>query len=113
MGTTTVTCTASDGSGPRGTCSFGVSVIAAAGPTISSACKGEGKELIINGSGFVDGAKVVINGAAEKKTRFISSTQVIAFKAGKRTFTGDSLIVRNPGGIESPALIYTRVDCTP
>jgi hypothetical protein len=90
-----------------------VSVTAPVGPTVSSACKGVGKQLIINGSGFVDGAKVFINGLVEKKTLFVSSTQVIAFKAGKRTFTGDLLTVRNPDGTETPALNYTRVDCTP
>ena len=26
-------------------------------PTITGACKGEGKQLIINGSGFIDEAK--------------------------------------------------------
>jgi len=39
----------------------------ATGPTITSACKGDGKQLVINGSGFVDGAKVLINGEVEKK----------------------------------------------
>ncbi|MEK6322314.1 MAG: FG-GAP-like repeat-containing protein [Acidobacteriota bacterium] len=81
------------------------------GPTITRACKGDGKQLIINGVGFVDGAKVVINGAVEKKTQFVSFTQVIAFKAGKRTFTGDILTVRNPGGVDSQGFSYTRVDC--
>jgi len=82
-------------------------------PIITSACKGEGKELIITGSGFVDGAKVFINGEREKKTQFVSSTQVIAFKAGKRTFAGDKLRVRNPDGTETLELTYTRVDCPP
>jgi hypothetical protein len=82
-------------------------------PGIRSACKGEGKLLVINGSGFVDGAKVFINGDVEKKTQFVSSTQVIAFKAGKRTFTGDKLKVRNPDGTETPELTYTRADCPP
>jgi len=42
---------------------------------ITGACK-SGKQLIVNGSGFVDGAKVVINGDVEKKTLFVSSNQV-------------------------------------
>ncbi len=81
--------------------------------TIASACKGEGKLLVINGSGFVDGAKVLINGEVEKKTQFISSTQVIALKAGKRTFTSDKLKVRNPDSSVTPEFSYTRVDCPP
>jgi hypothetical protein len=80
---------------------------------IASACKGEGKLLVINGSGFVDRAKVLINGEVEKKTQFVSSTQVIAFKAGKRTFTSDKLKVRNPDSSETPEVSYTRADCPP
>ena len=79
---------------------------------ITGACK-SGKQLIVNGSGFVDGAKVVINGDVEKKTLFVSSNQVIALKAGKRTFDGDKLKVRNPDSSESPELSYTRVNCPP
>jgi hypothetical protein len=80
---------------------------------ITHACKGAGKQLIINGSGFVDGAKVLINGEVEKKTQFVSSNQLIAFKAGKRTFDGDKLKVRNPDSTETAELTYTRVDCQP
>lgn len=79
---------------------------------ITGACK-SGKQLIVNGSGFVDGAKVVINGDVEKKTLFVSSNQVIALKAGKRTFDGDKLKVRNPDSSEAPELSYTRVNCPP
>jgi len=43
-----------------------------------------------------------------RRKSFVSSTQVIAFKAGKRTFTGDKLKVRNPDGTETPELTYTR-----
>ena len=85
----------------------------ATGPTITSACRGTGKQLIINGAGFVDGAKVLINGEVEKKTQFVSSNQVIAFKAGKRTFDGDKLKVRNPDSSEAPEFSYTRVNCPP
>jgi hypothetical protein len=79
---------------------------------ITGACK-NGKQLIVSGSGFVDGAKVVINGDVEKKTLFVSSNQVIALKAGKRTFDGDKLKVRNPDSSEAPELTYTRVNCPP
>src|SRR5262249_44564545 len=79
--------------------------------SITSACKGAGKQLIINGSGFVSGAKVFLNGGAEKTT-FISATQVIAFKAGKRAMSGDTLKVRNPDGAETPGFNYTRANCS-
>jgi hypothetical protein len=81
-------------------------------PLITSACKGDGKQLIINGTGFVDGAKVFLNDDGEK-TQFVSSTQVIAFKAGKRAQTGDTLKVRNPDATETPQITYTRVNCSP
>ncbi|MEK6322316.1 MAG: VCBS repeat-containing protein [Acidobacteriota bacterium] len=74
---------------------------------ITSACKGDGKQLIVNGTGFVDGAKVFLNGEAEK-TQFVSSSQVIAFKAGKRAQAGDTLKVRNPDATETPQITYTR-----
>jgi hypothetical protein len=114
---TTVTCTARDSSGSRGACSFSVTVTAPSGPTITSACKGQGKALVIFGTGFVDGAKVFNSSLTEgggffgEKTEFVSSTQVIAFKAGKRTFTGDKLKVRNPDGVETAEFTYTRVNC--
>jgi titin len=79
---------------------------------IVSACKGEGKQLVINGSGFASGAKVFLNGDQEK-TIFVSSTQVIAKKAGKRAQTGDTLKVRNPDGSETAVLLYTRNNCSP
>jgi len=82
------------------------------GPRITSACKGDGKQLIVNGTGFVDGARVFLNGDAEK-TQFVSSTQVIAFKAGKRAVTGDTVKVRNPDATETPQITYTRVNCSP
>jgi len=79
---------------------------------ITGACKGEGKQLIVSGSGFVEGAKVFLNGEQEK-TLFVTSTQVIAKKAGKRAQTGDTLKVRNPDGTETSVLTYTRVNCSP
>jgi len=79
---------------------------------IAGACRGEGKRLIVSGSGFAEGAKVFLNGEQEK-TSFVSSTQVIAKKAGKRAQTGDSLKVRNPDGSETTLFTYTRVNCSP
>jgi VCBS repeat protein len=82
------------------------------GAIVTGACKGVGKQLIISGSGFVDGAKVFLNGEAEK-TQFVSATEVIAFKAGKRAQTGDTLKVRNPDSTETTQITYTRVNCSP
>lgn len=79
---------------------------------INNACRGEGKQLIITGSGFRSDSKVLLNGEQEK-TLFISSNQVIAKKAGKRAVTGDTVKVRNPDGSETPVFIYTRVNCSP
>lgn len=81
-----------------------------AGPLISNACRGEGKKLLINGSGFQEGAKVFLNGEQEK-TSFVSETQVIAKKAGKRAATGDTLSVRNPDSTQSPVFPYTKNSC--
>lgn len=83
---------------------------AAAGPSISSACRGDGKHLLVNGSGFQEGAKVFLNGEQEK-TSFVSSTQVFAKKAGKRAATGDTLSVRNPDGTQTPVFPYTKNSC--
>jgi len=79
---------------------------------IATACRGEGKQLIVNGAGFAQGAKVFLNGEQEK-TSFVSATQVIAKKAGKRAQTGDTLKVGNTDGSETTALTYTRVNCSP
>jgi len=89
-----------------------VSGSAGGGPVITGACRGDGKQLMVNGFRFVEGAKVFLNGEQEK-TSFVSSTQVIAKKAGKRAQTGDTLKVRNPDGSETTVLVYTRNNCSP
>jgi hypothetical protein len=94
-----------------GTATFGVTQAGTpAGPTITSACKGDGKQLIVNGSGFVAGARVILNGE-EEKTLFVSSTQIIAKKAGKRAATGDTLQVRNPDATQTQVFSYTKNSC--
>lgn len=79
---------------------------------ITSACKGDGKELKINGVGFANGAKVFLNGDQEK-TSFRMDTLVIAKKAGKRATDGDMLKVRNPNGSETEKFMYMRNNCPP
>jgi len=83
---------------------------AAAGPAITDACRGEGKQLVINGSGFIEGGKVFLNGEQEK-TLFVSSIQIIAKKAGKRAETGDTLQVRNPDATQTQVFAYTKNSC--
>ena len=95
--------------GPDGFTTIG---IGGADLVITDACKGDGKQLVINGAGFVNGAKALLNGVPEK-TQFVSSTPVIAFKAGKRAVTGDTLKVRNPDNNETPAFSYARTNCPP
>jgi hypothetical protein len=107
-----VNSTATDTLGNTSEISSCISVALPSAFLITSACKGDGKQLIISGSGFAEGAKVFLNGEQEK-TLFVSSTQVIANKAGKRAVTGDTLKVRNPGGTETAVLNYTRVNCSP
>lgn len=83
---------------------------AAVGPLITSACRGEGKQLVINGSGFMEGGKVFLNGEQEK-TLFVSQLQIIAKKAGKRAATGDTLQVRNPDTTQTQVFSYTKNSC--
>ena len=107
-----VNSTATDSTGNTSETSSCITVGNPNAPAITGACRGEGKQLVINGSGFVEGAKVFLNGEQEK-TSFVSSTQVNAKKAGKRAVTGDTLKVRKPDGSETAVLIYTRVNCSP
>ena len=95
--------------GPGGLTTIGTG---AADLVITDACKGAGKQLVINGAGFVNGAEVLLNGVPEK-TQFVSSTQLIAFKAGKRAVTGDTVSVRNPDNNQTPAFSYSRTTCGP
>lgn len=89
-----------------------------ASPVITFACKGDGKQLIITGTSFGGDSKVFIesqgdpSGFGAEKTSVVSSTQVIALKAGKRTFSGDKIKVHT-GGVDTPEFTYTRVNCSP
>jgi hypothetical protein len=75
-----------------------------AGPTISNATR-DGKKLIIDGSNFDAGAKVLLNGN-DQKTVYESSARVIGKKAGKKVKSGDRVQVRNSDGLLSNVYTY-------
>lgn len=77
-------------------------------PQITEAQR-SGKQLIITGAEFADGAKLLINGERQKKTandEINPATTIIARKAGKVIQSGDRLQVRNPDGALSNEFIY-------
>ena len=64
-----------------------------------------GKNLIITGTGFVDGAKVLINGEA-KKTTDVTVTGLTGKKAARGIQAGARIQVRNPDGSLSNEWTY-------
>jgi hypothetical protein len=77
-------------------------------PTITGAQR-SGKQLIITGKEFADGAEVLLNGARQKKVVNDANSPaavIIARKAGKVIQSGDRLQVRNPDGVLSNEFIY-------
>jgi hypothetical protein len=77
---------------------------AAAGPFIDNAVK-DGKHLIITGSGFVQGARVLRNGD-ELKALEVTPTRLIGKKAAKGVATSAVIQIRNPDGSLSNQFIY-------
>ena len=68
-----------------------------------------GKQLIIAGDEFADGAELLLNGVRQKKVVndvVNSATVLIARKAGKVIQSGDRLQVRNPDGALSNEWIF-------
>jgi FG-GAP-like repeat/HYR domain len=92
VGVTTVTCTAKEGANTRGTCSFNVTVTGPPGPAITNVVK-EGKSFVITGTGFADGAKVMVNGV-DKKTRIDSPTSIFSKKGAKAVSFPASIQIR-------------------
>jgi hypothetical protein len=76
----------------------------AAGPTVTSAFR-EGKHLIVLGTGFQDGAKVLRNGE-QIKTALELDTRLFCKKQGKSSVAGDQIQVRNPDGTLSNVVTY-------
>ena len=65
----------------------------------------QGKALIVTGESFSSGAKLLINGLAQK-TAVESTSRLFCKKAGKKVRSGDRLRVRNPDGGLSPEVTY-------
>lgn len=64
-----------------------------------------GKKLFLDGEKFDDGARILLNGLAQK-TQYVSANQLIAKKAGKKIKSGDRLQIQNSDGTLSNELIY-------
>jgi endo-1,4-beta-xylanase len=77
-------------------------------PKISGASR-EGKQLILVGERFLEGAQIFINGEKQKKVANDSenpATVIVARKSGKFVRSGDILQVKNPDGRDSNEFIY-------
>jgi endo-1,4-beta-xylanase len=78
-------------------------------PKISAASR-NGKQLIITGQLFEDGAELLINGEKQNKVSNDSqspATTIVARKAGKIVRLGDILQIKNPDGLLSNQFTYT------
>jgi hypothetical protein len=89
-----------------------VSLTQETGPTISRA-EVQGKQLIVTGFNFVDGADLLVGGVRQKKTGndpASPTTVIVARKSGKEIASGQTvaLQVRNPDGKLSPEFRFTR-----
>jgi endo-1,4-beta-xylanase len=77
-------------------------------PKISGAAR-SGKQLILTGEKFLEGAQIFINGERQKKV-FVDAenpaTVIVARKAGKFVKPGDTLQVKNPDGRVSNEFVY-------
>ena len=113
VGSTTVSCTATDSGGATASCGFNVTVTNSNVPQIDSAAV-VGKNLIITGRGFDLGARILMDGV-ERKSRNDPdnpSTVLIGKKVGKLIARGQTvgLQVRNPGGVTSVVFVFRRPD---
>jgi len=89
-----------------------VTITQETGPAIANATI-EGKQLIVTGVNFVDGAELLVDGVKQKKTGNDPekpTTVIVARKAGKTIERGQtvSLQVRNPDGQLSQQFSFTR-----
>lgn len=73
-------------------------------PAVTGVFK-QGKNLIVAGQNFDDGAKVLVNDE-KRKTAFDSSSELIGKKVGKTIQSGDKVRVRNSDGSMSNELVY-------
>lgn len=89
-----------------------VTITQETGPAITSATI-EGKQLIVTGVNFVDGAELLVDGVKQKKTfndETNPTTIIVARKSGKTIARGQTvnLQVRNPDGQLSQQFSFTR-----
>jgi uncharacterized repeat protein (TIGR01451 family) len=102
VGTTQVTCTSATG---NGRCTFNVTVNSSAtGPIITGTQK-SGKNLIIFGTGFVEGSKLYVNDE-ERKIIERTSTSLTGKKVAKGLLPGARVQVKNPDGSVSNIFVY-------
>ena len=80
-----------------------------AGAPVISGIGITGKNLIVSGSNYVEGARIVMDGTPQK-TIFQDSSTLIGKKVGKQIASGQtvSLAVRNPDGFVSQASSFRR-----
>jgi hypothetical protein len=78
-------------------------------PAITQATK-SGKQLLITGSGFDNGATILVDGQPQRTANDSSSptTSLIGKKAGKRVSSGSVVQVQNSTGILSEWLIFGK-----
>lgn len=89
-----------------------VTVMQESGPGITGATV-QGKQLIVTGVNFADGAALLMDGVKQKKTfnePAGSTTTLVARKAGKTIARGQTVVlqVRNPDGKLSQEFRYTK-----
>ncbi len=95
----------SNGTGFFGQASVNVVItVRSNGPTINGASR-SGKNLIVTGANFDDGAKILVN-SIQQKTIYDSPITLIGKKIGKTMRSGDRLRIRNANGTESNDFIY-------
>lgn len=85
-------------------CTSVTGTIPIAGPAINNVVR-SGKNLLVSGSGFVEGAKIFIDGE-QKKTIYESTTSLTGKKAAKGLPSGVKIKVRNPDGSQSNEWTY-------
>jgi hypothetical protein len=74
------------------------------GPTINGASR-SGKHLIVTGTNFDEGAKIMVNDV-QQKTIYDSAITLIGKKIGKAMRSGDRIRIRNSNGTESNEFFY-------
>jgi len=89
-----------------------VTITQETGPAIANATI-EGKQLIVTGVNFVDGAELLVDGVKQKKTfndPEKPTTSIVARKSGKAIAKGQTVVlqVRNPDGQLSQQFSFTR-----